>query len=208
MSRIEGVSNKQAGPLLRLIYRISRRKFKQTTGRETERMLEPVEVFAHVPKLLLGYGMFELASDGMDRVNHRLKQLAVLKAATLVHCEYCIDIGSSVAHQAGIGDEQLLALPHHRESDQFSDLEKLVLDYAVGVSRTPVEVSEELFSALRAHFDDRQLVELTSMIALENLRARFNGALGIGSANFTEGMVCAVPETSAEPVSATSAGAV
>ena len=61
------------------------------------------------------------------------------------------------------------------------------------MSRTPVEVSDELFAELRKHFDDAQLVELTHVIALENMRGRFNLALGIGAAGFSEGMVCAVP---------------
>ena len=65
-----------------------------------------------------------------------------------------------------------------------------MLDYAVGVSRTPVDVSDELFVALGEHFDERQFVELTSAIAIENLHARFNAALGMGAAGFTEGMVC------------------
>jgi len=140
--------------------------------------------------------MLEPAAGKSHLVDHRLKDLAQLKAATLTNCEYCIDIGSSMARRAGLSDEQLLALPRYRDSQLFSDLDKLVLDYAVGMSRTPVEVSDELFSALREHFDDAQLVELTSVIALENLRGRFNLALGIGSAGFSEGMVCAIPEPS------------
>src|SRR5262249_42223657 len=110
-------------------------------------------------------------------------------------CEYCIDIGSSIARRSGLSDEQLLALPTYRDSNLFSDLEKLVLDYASGISATPVDVSDELFAALSEHFDERQLVELTSIIALENFRGRFGLALGIGAAGFSEGMVCAVPET-------------
>jgi 4-carboxymuconolactone decarboxylase len=78
-------------------------------------------------------------------------------------------------------------------------LGKLVLDYAVGMSRTPVEVSDELFDRLRQHFDDGQLVEPSHYIAMENMRGRFNLALGIGSAGFSEGMVCAVPAVHPHP---------
>jgi 4-carboxymuconolactone decarboxylase len=158
-------------------------------------MIEPAEVYAHAPRLLLGYGMLELATEKVSRVDVRLKELAQLKAGALTQCEYCMDIGSSIARRCGLSDEQLLALPRYRESELFSELEKLVLDYAVGMSVTPVQVSDELFAALRKHFDDAQLVELTSVIAVENLRGRFNLALGIGAAGFSEGMVCAVPET-------------
>ena len=79
-----------------------------------------------------------------------------------------------------------------------------MLDYAVGVSSTPVTVPDELFDELRARFDEAQLVELTNVIALENMRGRFNLALGIGSAGFTEGMVCAVPDSVPPPSAAAS----
>ncbi len=194
MARIEGVTARKAGPFVRLIYWFSRRQVGKLAGRKPERMLEPLELFAHVPRLLFGYGMLEAAAGKSNLVEDHLKNLAQLKAATMTNCEYCIDMGSSIARRAGMSDEQILALPHYRDSKLFSDLDKLVLDYAVGMSRTPVEISDELFSALRQHFDDAQLVELTSVIALENMRGRFNLALGIGSANFSEGMVCAVPD--------------
>jgi AhpD family alkylhydroperoxidase len=196
MTRIERLPHSKAGPVTRLTLRIARRKTGQLAGRDTERMIEPLELFAYAPRLLFGYGMLELANEKVSKVDHRLKELAQLKAATLTNCEYCIDIGSSIARRAGLSDEQLLALPHYRDSDLFSDLDKLVLDYAVGMSSTPVDVSDELFGALREQFDEAQMVELTSVIALENLRGRFNLALGIGAAGFSEGMVCAIPERS------------
>lgn len=83
--------------------------------------------------------------------------------------------------------------PYHRISALFSDLDNLILDYAAGMSRTPVEVPKELFARLPTHFDNTQLVELTHVIALENLRGRFNLAFGVGTAGFSAGMVCAAP---------------
>jgi alkylhydroperoxidase family enzyme len=82
----------------------------------------------------------------------------------------------------------------YRNATCFSDLDKLILEYATAVSRTPVEVSDELFDRLREHFDDAQLVGLTHIINLGNMRARFNIALGIGASGFSEGRVCAVPD--------------
>lgn len=199
MTRIAGVSAREAGPLVKLAYFFTRRQFARLTGRQTklmtERMIEPLKMYAHVPGLLRGIARLEQATARLHRLDERLKYLAELKAATLTHCEYCIDLGSQVARHSGLSDEQLLALPVYRSSALFSDLEKLVLDYAVGMSRTPVDVSEALFAELREHFDDAQLVELTHVIALENLRGRFNLALGVGAAGFSEGMVCAAPAT-------------
>jgi AhpD family alkylhydroperoxidase len=193
MARITGVPASEAGLKVRLAYFFTRRQLARLTGREPEHIIEPLQLYAHAPGLMYGYGKIEQASARQDRVDWRLKVLAGLKAATLTHCEFCIDLGSQVARLAGLSDEQLLALPHYQESARFTDLEKLVLDYATHMSRTPVEVPDDLFAALREHFDEAQLVELTSAIALENMRGRFNLALGIGAAGFSEGMVCALP---------------
>ncbi len=195
MTRISGVSVRNAGLIVKIAYRFTRRNMAQLTGRAPERMMEPFEMYAHTPGLLLGYAMLEWATAKAHRVDERLRFLAELKAATLTHCEYCIDMGSQIARRSGLSDEQLLALPRYRESRLFTPLEKLVLDYAVGMSRTPVDVSDALFTELRKHFNDAQLVELTSVIALENMRGRFNLALGVGAAGYSEGMVCAVPAT-------------
>jgi AhpD family alkylhydroperoxidase len=197
MTRIERRSGRGAGPLARTLLWLGRREARKLTGRETERMIEPAEVYAHAPGLLTAYGTFEWATARQHRVPERLKVLAELKAAAMTTCEYCVDIGSQIARRAGISDEQLLALPRYRDSGLFDDLEKLVLDYASGLSRTPVEAPDELFARLREHFDERQLVELTNAIAVESMRGRFNLAFGIGSAGFSEGTVCAVPEGAA-----------
>jgi AhpD family alkylhydroperoxidase len=199
MSRIE-LDRRPRSVLARVLLALARRKTRELTGREREGMIEPLEAYAFAPGLLLGYGIFELASAGQKRVPEHLKALAELKAATLSTCEYCIDIGSQIARRSGLSDEQLLSLPRYADSDCFDELEKLVLEYAVAVSRTPVEVSDDMFARLRRHFDDAQLVELTNVIALESMRGRFNFALGIGSAGFTEGMVCAAPEPGATAV--------
>lgn len=68
-----------------------------------------------------------------------------------------------------------------------------MLEYADAMTQTPVEVSNALFARLREKFDEAQLVELTSAIAWENYRARFDHAFGIEGENFSEGTVCAMP---------------
>jgi hypothetical protein len=61
------------------------------------------------------------------------------------------------------------------------------------VTQMPVEVPDELFASLRQHFDPRQMVELTSAIAWENYRARFDHAFGVEAEGFSAGAVCALP---------------
>jgi alkylhydroperoxidase family enzyme len=190
MTRIDLVDKRTAGPLVRFAYRASRRQL----GRD----VDPIGVYARAPRLLLGYGAFEKATAKEHRVDERLKVLAETKAAAVVNCEFCCDIASSIAREAGVTEAQLLALARYGDSDEFTALEKLVLDYATAMSRTPTTVSDELFAAMREHFDERQLVELTNVIALENMRARFNSAFDMTPAGFSEGVVCAVPESPAD----------
>lgn len=158
------------------------------------RVLGPVRVTARHGRLLLGYGAFETALERSHLVDAKLKDLGVMKAAAMVGCEFCIDFGSWEGRANGVTDQQLRDLPRFRESSAFSPLERLVLEYAEAMTRTPAETAPELMNELRCHLDEPQLVELTAAIAIENYRARFNHAFGLGSEGFSEGSVCAVPE--------------
>ncbi len=190
MTRLAGVPRENAGPFVRLVYRIARSKAKELTG-QGERSLEPIQIFAHAPRLLFGYGALEQSFASKPRLDEHLRALVTLKSAVMQGCEFCRDIGSQEARRSGVSDEQLLDLHRYRESERFDARERLVLDLAVGMTETPVQVSDDLFAALREQFDDAELVELVGLVALENLRSRFNGAFAIGAAGFSEGAVCA-----------------
>jgi alkylhydroperoxidase family enzyme len=101
-----------------------------------------------------------------------------------------------VGRKQGITEGQLLDLSSFETSPAFSELEKLVLRYTVAMTLTPVLVSDELFAALQGHYTPPQLVELTSAIAWENFRARFDHAFGIEAEGFSEGSVCPLPAPS------------
>jgi 4-carboxymuconolactone decarboxylase len=101
-----------------------------------------------------------------------------------------------VGRKQGITEGQLVDLSSFEASSAFSELEKLVLQYAVAMTQTPVAVSDVLFTALERHFTPRQLVELTSAIAWENFRARFDHAFGIEAEGFSEGALCPLPASS------------
>ena len=198
MPRMAGATADQVGFVTRLIYRFARRDMSRVAGVSPDAMLEPLEIYGHVPALLKAYGRMEQATGKLQGMPHRYMALAAMKTATLVTCEYCIDLGSQIFRQLGLTDEELLDLPRYKSSPLFDETDRLVMDYAVGMTRTPADVSETLFEALNRRFDEAQMVELTHMIAMENFRGRFGMAFDIGAAGFSEGMVCAVP-VSPEP---------
>jgi len=198
MARINGLSKNKATPLVKLVYRFGPRMMKKLTGREpqTGNGMEPMEIWAHQPKMMLAMGKFNQALRKGKSVDERLKYLVELKGAQMIGCEFCVDLGSQICRNSGFSEEELLALPRHRHSDLFTEREKLALDYTAAVMRTPVEVTDELFERMTDHFSDKQLVEITALLTLVNLD-RFNAAFKIGSAGFSEGMVCVPPDRAA-----------
>ncbi len=104
-----------------------------------------------------------------------------------------MDIGSAVSRAGGVAEAKITHLQDYRSSALYSETEKLVLEYADCMTCTPVEVPQELFDKLRVRLSPAQLVELTTAIAWENYRARFNHAVGAESENFSAGGVCALP---------------
>jgi AhpD family alkylhydroperoxidase len=202
MARIQGVSKRKAGPMVRLVYRLGPRMMRKLTGREPQSGsgMEPMEIWAYQPKMMMGMGKFNQAVRKGKSVDERLRNLVELKGAQMIGCEFCVDLGSQICRNSGFSEEELLALARYRQSALVSDREKLALDYTVGVMRTPVEVTDELFAGMKEHFSDAQLVEITALLTLVNID-RFNAAFGIGSAGFSEGMVCVAPDRpAANPV--------
>jgi AhpD family alkylhydroperoxidase len=209
MARIAGVSKSKAGPMVRLVYRLGPRMMHKLTGRapQTGSGLEPIEIWAYQPKMMMGMGKFNQAVRKGKSVDQRLKNLVELTGAQMIGCEFCVDLGSQICRNSGLSDDELVALGDYRQSDRFTDREKLALDYTVAVMRTPVEVTDELFARMKEHFNAEQLVEITALLTLVNLD-RFNAAFAIGSAGFSDGMVCVPPDRPAANPGLTTIGRV
>ncbi len=181
--------------MVKLVYWFMRRGMRKLTGRAAPHGsgIEPVEIWAYQPKMLSGQGKFQGAVRKGKAIDERLKMLVELKGSQMIGCEFCVDLGSQICRNSGLSDEELLALPDYPRSERFTEREKLALDYTVGVMRTPVDVSDALFARMRECFTNEQLVELTALLTVVNLD-RFNAAFGIGSAGYSEGMVCVRPD--------------
>ena len=152
-----------------------------------------VAALARRPQLALGTVAMELGIATSARVDPRLKILAELKAASIVACEYCLDIGSALARHEGLTEDQLRALPRHRSSDAFDDDERTVLDLAEALTRVPAIVDDELRERVDRAFTPAQQTELVLLIAWENQRARLNQGLGVRPSGFSDGEFCVLP---------------
>ena len=99
-----------------------------------------------------------------------------------------------MGRKTGVTEAQLADLARFESSPHFSEEEKLVLRLAVALTRTPADVDDALYAALRRHCSERDLVELNAVIAWENYRARFNRTFGVEAEGFSKGQFCPLPE--------------
>jgi len=120
-----------------------------------------------------------------------LKSYAQLASAGVIGCSWCLDFGYYLAHDEGLDLAKVREVPRWRESDVFTALERDVLEYAEAMSTTPLTVTDELVSRLVDQLGTEAVVELTQMIALENMRSRFNSAAGLQSQGYSD--VCELP---------------
>ncbi|MEV0708402.1 carboxymuconolactone decarboxylase family protein [Nocardia aurea] len=150
------------------------------------------------PQLLVATGVYESMLLLSNRLDPKLKELAELKAAGMVNCEFCLDIGSALARSGGLTEQQIVDLPRYRTSTAYGELEKSVLAFAEAMSATPAVDLDELRADLLRHLSKAQLTELATAVAWENQRARLNQGLGVRPTGISEGMSCAIPERRAD----------
>jgi len=84
MARIPGAPRKQRGLIRRLFVGI----VYSLTQRRLGHVIMPIQVTAHHPKILWGYGQMEQSQASSRLVDHKLKGLAELRVATLIGCPF------------------------------------------------------------------------------------------------------------------------
>ena len=161
------------GLFTRLAYRIAQRQFgKIITPLKVIYARKPVLVFAAQVITWIAESGLTLAPD--------LRLLVMVHVARLNGCAFCQDLNLARALQEKIGLERFRALPDYRTSDLFTERERAALAFAEEATRDK-KVSDATFEALRAHFSDKEIVELTWVNAAENYYNLQAAVLGIGS---------------------------
>ncbi|MGH4028517.1 carboxymuconolactone decarboxylase family protein [Actinomycetota bacterium Odt1-20B] len=91
--------------------------------------------------------------------------------------------------------QKLRDVPAWRDSDAYTPQERDVMEYAEAMSATPPTVDDDLAGRLLSALGEAAFVELTEMIAVENLRSRTNAALGLTSQGFKDSCDIQRPQT-------------
>ena len=166
---------------VRLIFRAQRRNYGEA--------LEPSRLWGRTPRVFLAlsalYGALDRKSSPLSPA---LRSLVQVRVSQMNGCSFCTDINSASGVKRGIDTDKLAALPAFRESPLFTEREKAALVHAETMTGNLPGDREAVIARLRGHFSDDEIVELTALIAFQNLSSKFNAALGVPSQGF-----CALP---------------
>lgn len=110
----------------------------------------------------------------------RFIEISIVVVSLLNDCPYCVASHAPRLAVEGISEAGAQNLLNYADHAELTELDKLVVQYAIQVTQSAQRVPDALFTALREHFSEAQLTELTLRIALCGFFNRFNQALQIG----------------------------
>ena len=130
-------------------------------------------------RLLLAEGWlaFLTAIRQKCKLSGRVRELAIMRVAVLNGAPYEFRAHTPFALAEGFTTQQIEAMRADAPAG-FSDAEQAVLAYTDSMTRE-IHVPDAVFDAIRPHFDERGIVELTATIAAYNLVSRFLEAMQI-----------------------------
>lgn len=176
-------------------YRWYLRPFFWNQWRKYGAVLDSALLWARAPRLFLGvatlYGMIDRRASPIEPA---LRSLITVRVSQINHCPFCVDLNSATLLRRGASREKVETLGRWRESSLFDERERVALEYAEAMTYSDRGVDDALMARLKRHFDDDAVVELTGLIAFQNLSSKFNSALAVAPQGF-----CRLPQRPAAP---------
>jgi len=167
---------------VRLIFALQRRKYGAELG--------SARLWGRLP---LPFLMLTLLYRSIDRkgspIDPALRSLAQVRVSQINSCGFCVDLNGAAALERGLEPAKLAALAGWEQSSAFDERERAVLAYAEAATDPARRVDDACFARLRAFFEEQAVLELTALIAFQNLSSKFNAALALPAQG-----LCAVPQ--------------
>jgi len=148
-------------------------------------VLEPTRLWGRSPKVFVAlaslYGALDRRSSPIEPA---LRSLVTVRVSQINWCAFCVDINSATLLRRGVDQSKLTALPEFETSALFTEREKAALAYAEAITHSDRRAAPKHFMRLRRYFDDDAIIELTGLIAFQNLSSKFNAALQVEPQGF------------------------
>ncbi|PWI33336.1 carboxymuconolactone decarboxylase family protein [Vibrio albus] len=152
-------------------------------------VLNPAKLWGRKPALFwLVAGFFGYLDRKSSPIPDVIRSLVCVRTSQLNHCAFCVDANGMKLAERCDSVEKIKQLSDWQNSQLFTDRECAVLSYTEAMTITGQRVSEEMLTTLHQWFDDDALIELTALIAFQNLSAKFNTALDVPEQGF-----CSLP---------------
>ncbi len=159
-------------------------KQRRTYGR----VLDPGLLWGRSPWVFVGVALLYGALDRRSSpLAPALRSLVTVRVSQINHCAFCVDINSATLAKRGVPIEKINALSDWQDSSRFDSEERLALEYAEAMTLNRVD--DDLRSRLKRHWNEDAIVELTGLIAFQNLSSKFNAALDVPAQGF-----CRLPQ--------------
>ena len=154
-------------------------KQRRTYGR----VLDPGLLWGRSPWVFSAVALLYGALDRRGSpLSPALRSLVTVRVSQINHCAFCVDINSATLQKRGVSDAKIDALADFRTSPLFDASERLALEWAEAMTRNAV--TDELRARAKARWSDDALVELTGLVAFQNLSSKFNAALDVPAQGF------------------------
>jgi 4-carboxymuconolactone decarboxylase len=171
MARVSLIDEKNHAELSDLIGKLR--------GARGGRLLNIYRMMLHSPALANAWFELNSAVRFRTEVGGQERELAVMRVAILNGVDYIVQAHATVyALEEGLTPAQVNALATWDSSDLFSRKQRALLAYVDAMTRD-IEVPDGVFAELRAHYGERQTVELTMLIGAYNMHTRVLQALKI-----------------------------
>jgi alkylhydroperoxidase family enzyme len=169
--RLQPIENPK-GLMNRFAYWMSRRRFGKVPS------VVSVIYARSNPLAMLGYRMSQFTEKGVT-IEPGLRLLLQTIVAEVNGCGFCIDIGRAIAIDMKLGMEKFDALPEWDTSPLFSERERAALAYAREAG-PDCRVTDETFERLRKEFDEREIIDIAAIVAVERFYTGLALPLGLG----------------------------
>lgn len=161
---------------VRLVFWFQKRKYGS--------VLNSAKVWGRLPRVFMALSWLYKSLDRKGAlIGEGMRVMIIVRVSQINGCEFCIDLNTT--RWLGIvGKEKVLGLVNWRESEEFDERERVVLEYLEVMTGSKGEVDEELRIRIREYFSEEEVIEITALIAFQNMSTKFNNGMGVEEQGF------------------------
>lgn len=153
------------------------------------KVLNPAKLWGRRPTLFwLVAGFFGYLDRRSSPLSPVIRSLVCVRVSQLNDCAFCVDANGMKLAERCDSVDKIKALANWQHSELFDQQEQVVLSYVEAMTITGQRVTDDMLADLKQWFDEDAIVDLTALVAFQNLSAKFNTALDVPDQGF-----CSLP---------------